>query len=138
MNFGEYSEQAKTFRYLVEIGQEYMAPMQALHGHFNVADEEWREMCAVETQIEQKLVDECDIYADIPDETMADMAEEMADVLVTMHVMADMLGIDLKKAYDLKMDYNLEKTAEKDDSGKVTDDVDVTKPDFREAVGDDG
>jgi len=135
MIIDDYREKARAFRHMAEIGQEYKAPMNALHDHFNVADEEWREMCEVEVDIERQLAGDCDIYADIPDETMESMAEEMADVVVTMQVMADMLGIDLKKAYNLKMEYNLEKSATKDDNGKVTDDTGTRKPDFSEAVG---
>lgn len=136
MQFDDYRDKAIEFRHLVEIGQEYKAPMNALHDHFNVADEEWRELCEAETVLEQCLVDECDIYADIPDRAMEDAAEEMADVLVTLHVMADMLGIDLKEAYNRKMEYNLQKTAQKNEDGKVTDDVEIEKPDFGPAVGD--
>ena len=61
--------------------------------------------------------------------------EEMADVVVTMHIMADMLGIDLKAAYEKKMEYNLSKSATKDENNKVTDDADIDKPQFHDTVG---
>lgn len=134
MMIDDYNEKAVEFRHIVEIGQEYNAPMHTLHDHFNVADEEWRELCQVETELEQYLRGDCDIYADVPDETMGHMAEEMADVLVTIHVLADMLGIDVKKAYNKKMEYNLQKSAQKDGDGKVTDDVDIQKPDFTSTI----
>lgn len=136
MNFDNYRDKAVEFRHMVEIGQEYKAPMNALHDHFNVADEEWRELCEAEIEVEQHLNGDSDIYADVPDEAMEALAEEMADVLVTVHVMADMLNIDVKEAYNRKMEYNLQKSAQKNDDGKVTDDVDIQKPDFNPAIHD--
>jgi len=61
-----------------------------------------------------------------------DVAEEMADVLITIFIQADRMGIDISGAYREKMMYNLEKSGERDDNGKVVDDVRVQKPDFSE------
>ena len=135
MKFDDYREKARAFRHMVEIGQEYDDPLDALHGHFNVADEEWREMCECELNIESVLVGDADDFGDVPQQEMVEMAEEMADVVVTMHIMADMLGIDLKAAYEKKMEYNLSKSATKDENNKVTDDADIDKPQFHDTVG---
>jgi len=56
--------------------------------------------------------------------------EEMADVLVTVFSMAEALDIDIEEAYKRKMEYNMQKTGDKDSNGKVTDDADIDKPDF--------
>ena len=58
------------------------------------------------------------------------VAEEAADVLVTLFVLADRMDFDLREAYMLKMGYNLEKSGETDSNGKVVDDVGAEKPDF--------
>lgn len=58
------------------------------------------------------------------------VAEEMADVLVTIFIQADRMGVDIDEAYQRKMEYNLQKSGERDENGKVVDDVEVTKPDF--------
>lgn len=49
--------------------------------------------------------------------------EELADVLVTCFVFAEITGIDVRSEYVEKMRYNMQKSASKDASGKVTDDV---------------
>ena len=60
----------------------------------------------------------------------AAQAEELADLRVTVEVMAELLGVDLDAAFEKKMEYNLRKTASKTEGGKVVDDADVEKPDF--------
>lgn len=62
------------------------------------------------------------------------VAEEMADVLITMFIQADRMGIDIGGAYQEKMAYNLEKTGERDEDGKVVDDASTLKPDFSQFV----
>jgi len=136
MTFCDYRELAQEFRHTVEIGQEYDDALDALNGQFNVADEEWREMCEEERNIEMALVVDAVKFSEIPQDDMRHMAEEMADVVVTMQVLADMLGIDLKRAYSKKMEYNLQKTMAKNQSNKVTDDVGIDKPSFNDCVGD--
>lgn len=51
------------------------------------------------------------------------LAEEMADVIFTVHLLADLLDIDLRRHYCAKARYNLLKTATRDANGKITDDV---------------
>lgn len=58
------------------------------------------------------------------------VVEEMADVLVTIFIQADRMGIDIDSAYQAKMEYNLGKSGEVDESGKVVDDASAVKPDF--------
>ena len=64
----------------------------------------------------------------------AGVAEEMADVLVTIFIQADRMGIDINEAYQRKMEYNLQKSGDVDENGKVVDDVEVTKPDFNQML----
>mgnify|MGYP006294353753 FL=1 len=64
----------------------------------------------------------------------AGVAEEMADVLVTIFIQADRMGIDINEAYQRKMEYNLQKSGDVDENGKVVDDVEVTKPDFSQML----
>lgn len=52
-----------------------------------------------------------------------ELAEEMADTIYTIHLMANMLNINLNKVFKEKASYNLQKSTERDESGKVTDDV---------------
>lgn len=54
-----------------------------------------------------------------------DLAEEMADVLFTVHLLARMIGIDLRSEYVQKSLYNLEKSPDRDGNGKITDDAEV-------------
>lgn len=131
-----YREWARMFRHKVEIGTEYRGDMEAIHDHFNVAMEEWQELCEMEQLIEMRFHQGIDSLDEIDEDVKAHTAEEMADVLVTLHVMADMMGIDLAEAYRLKMEYNLHKTATKDETGKATDDAEVRKPDFTQTLGD--
>lgn len=49
--------------------------------------------------------------------------EELADFAITVRVMAELLGIDLEEAVEEKMEYNLQKSGEKTEGGKVKDDV---------------
>ena len=62
------------------------------------------------------------------------MAEELADVRITVDLLAKMLQIDIEEAERAKMMYNLTKSGDTDESGKVTDDSGATKPDFEEVV----
>ena len=56
------------------------------------------------------------------------IAEELADVIITAFVLADILeeplDMDIRREYIQKMRHNLQKSGEKDESGKVIDDVD--------------
>lgn len=63
-----------------------------------------------------------------------DVAEEMADVLITIFIQADRMGIDIEEAYQRKMEYNLQKSGSRDENGKVTDDAGAEKPDFSQMV----
>lgn len=61
-----------------------------------------------------------------------EVKEEIADVLVTLFVLADRMDIDIDEAYQRKMEYNLNKTGERNSDGKIVDDADIEKPDFSE------
>ncbi len=58
--------------------------------------------------------------------------EEIADVLVTAFVLADRMDIDIDTAYQRKMEYNLQKSGERNQDGKIIDDAETEKPDFSE------
>lgn len=52
-----------------------------------------------------------------------DLTEEMADVLFTVHLLGEMLEINLRDRYIEKAKYNLQKSTERDENGKITDDA---------------
>jgi NTP pyrophosphatase (non-canonical NTP hydrolase) len=49
--------------------------------------------------------------------------EEMADVLITVFVLAEIMGVDIHGEYVDKMEYNRKKSGKQDENGKVIDDV---------------
>lgn len=53
------------------------------------------------------------------------LAEEMVDAIYTIHLAARMLDIDLRERYREKAEYNLEKSGERDENGKIIDDAEV-------------
>lgn len=59
-----------------------------------------------------------------------EVAEEMADVLITIFIQADRMGIDIASAYNRKMEYNMDKSGDRNKDGKVKDDAEIEKPDF--------
>ena len=126
----DYRYLAQRFREETEIGPEYRDLDHAVQGHWRVAKEEFDELdVEVENLIRAYELSQGE-QVGISSEQYNGLAEEMADVLVTIHVLADMLGIDIEKAYQKKMMYNLEKSSDKDENGKVTDDGEAEKPDF--------
>lgn len=77
------------------------------------------------------VLEEFDEYEEAYDDRdLAAVAEEMADVLVTIFIQAHRMGIDIDSAYEAKMNYNLQKTGERNEDGKVVDDAELEKPDF--------
>jgi NTP pyrophosphatase (non-canonical NTP hydrolase) len=54
------------------------------------------------------------------------LGEEMADAVFTIHLLAHLAGINLRDAFREKADYNLEKSGQRDESGKIIDDAEVT------------
>lgn len=62
--------------------------------------------------------------------TIEEVAEESADVIVTIRILNTLLGIYTSEAYEAKMHYNLMKSGERNASGKVVDDASPSKPDF--------
>ena len=64
------------------------------------------------------------------DGTRAEFLEEAADLIITIHIMAEMMGADMDRAYWRKMHYNLSKNGTLNRQGKVIDDSKAEKPDF--------
>lgn len=64
-----------------------------------------------------------------------DVKEELADVLVTLFILAERMDIDIDECYQRKMEYNLQKSGERNSEGKIVDDADVEKPNFEEIDG---
>lgn len=125
-----YTEFAQAFRDQAELGPEYDGEYDAIDAQFRVAEEEFWELTD-DIDDYLQVLDSCEGTRVVPASAHHDrLAEEIADNLVTMHVLADMLGIDIREAYIKKMDYNMLKTTDKDDDGKVTDDADIEKPDY--------
>lgn len=54
---------------------------------------------------------------------LSDLAEEMADAIYTIHLAAWMLDIDLREEFIEKASYNLGKSGERDENGKIIDDA---------------
>jgi NTP pyrophosphatase (non-canonical NTP hydrolase) len=58
------------------------------------------------------------------------VVEEMADVMITLFLLAEIMNINIGEAYNRKMNYNLGKSPERDKNGKITDDSELEKPEF--------
>ena len=56
-------------------------------------------------------------------EPVEPLAEEMADAVFTIHLLARMLDIDLRREFIEKANYNLEKSGQRDEKGKIIDDA---------------
>ena len=54
------------------------------------------------------------------------LAEEMADVVFTIHLLAHLSGIDLRQQFREKADYNLQKSGQRNEEGKIIDDAEDT------------
>ena len=125
------------FRHNAKIGPEYHDREESILSQYDVFHEEKREfmeaMWKWQRAIDGVNDDTYDVMAN--PKVRADVAEEMADVMVTVSLLADMMGISWLDAYMAKMEYNMHKSFEKDENGKVTDDSDVEKPDFTQFVG---
>lgn len=79
--------------------------------------------------------EEMDEFLEAYDEgDMGEIAEEAADVAITMFIICEQMGISLQEAYMEKMLYNLGKSGVKDGEGKVIDDSNYPKPDFNAFV----
>lgn len=83
-----------------------------LETHWQKVQEEFRE-----------LDDEVDEYIYGP-EGVADVDGELADVIHALFVLGQMLDdVDVRSAFELKAEYNLQKSTERDERGFVTDDA---------------
>jgi NTP pyrophosphatase (non-canonical NTP hydrolase) len=60
-------------------------------------------------------------------EPVEPLAEEMADAIFTIHLLASMLGIDLRREFIEKANYNLEKSGQRNEDGKIIDDAEETE-----------
>ena len=47
----------------------------------------------------------------------------MADAVFTIHLLAHLAGVNLRREFIEKANYNLEKSGQRDESGKIIDDV---------------
>jgi len=54
------------------------------------------------------------------------MAEEMADAIFTIHLLAHLAGVNLRREFIEKANYNLEKSGQRDESEKIIDDAEET------------
>lgn len=112
-----YTYMARRFNESMGVDEDGVADADEIRAQQNVIEEEYGEYCDAFSRYDR-----------------GDIAEEMADVLVTIFVQADRLDIDIGEAYKRKMTYNLKKSGRRDDSGKVKDDVNIEKPDFSDLV----
>jgi len=128
----QYAKYAEMFADVAEIGPEYDDEHDAIEAQHRVAQEEFRELTdEVVTYLEALKMAEAGDIVTSPNHDER-LAEEMADVLITVHLLGEMMDIDLRQAYIKKMEYNMEKSADKDENGKITDDADIEKPNFGE------
>lgn len=107
---------------------------QPYNSQFNVMEEEFEEVREalagfVAMELQPEKLDEH--YNPAKE---AALAEELADLRFTVDLMASMVGVDIVGAEVAKARYNLEKSAEKNEDGKVIDDSDIEKPDFSKYV----
>lgn len=120
MNDDPYTRLAGAFR------DKHELTADDIDAQWNVVQEEIDEMLDAFT--ERHATEAAAMFGagDAPtEEATEDLAEEMADVLFTIHLTARMLGIDLRSAYIEKAKKNLEKSTERDENGKITDDAEV-------------
>lgn len=68
----------------------------------------------------------------------AELLEELADLRVTIDLLAEMIGGDIVSAERAKMEYNLQKSGAMDEDGKIVDDTDIEKPDFTQFLDEGG
>lgn len=85
----------------------------ACMSQFDVVEEEFEE---VESALKHESID--------------DVAEEIADLIITARILGALMDIDCGAAYKAKMKYNMSKTGKTDENGKVQDDGQLEKPDF--------
>jgi NTP pyrophosphatase (non-canonical NTP hydrolase) len=111
----EYTFMAHRFNRLNDAGFDGYPFSDNCRAQFDVFQEEVDEL--------EQAFEESDYHA---------VKEEMADVLVTIFVLADRMDIDIDAAYEAKMLYNLSKSGERDENGKIMDDARTEKPDFSE------
>jgi len=126
----DYQHKAREFRNVAQIGSEFGDLDDAVDAQWQVADEEFDELDEEVEAFLQAHEATDNEHVTVHDAHYDRLAEEIADVLVTIHVLADMLDIDARKAYEKKMEYNMNKSGDKDENGKVTDDTEAEKPNF--------
>lgn len=126
----QFKELADEFRHSVEIGPEYDDAEDAIKGHWAVHLEETGELDDSVVALINLLAIDGDVVLTNIEKVENDVVEEIADVLVTTFVLADMLGVDALEAYKRKMEYNMGKSSSKNDDNKVTDDREGEKPDM--------
>ncbi len=131
----KYERLASKFMKDARLGPEYDGTPNAQSGQFSVFLEEVEELLEAYNRWEVLYSTSSYRPGKGSEKLRADIAEEIADVLVTVHILGQMMDIDVPGAYEAKMRYNLLKTDVKDGEGKVTDDVDAPKPEFESFVG---
>lgn len=88
------------------------------------AQEFVRQMELDDTEAQLQVVEEeVEELATAVREGEGDVGEELADVLITAFVFAEIEDVYTAREYREKMKYNMQKSPEKDESGKVTDDA---------------
>jgi NTP pyrophosphatase (non-canonical NTP hydrolase) len=120
-----------------EIGPEYDSVVGAVQSQHRVFEEEVDELDDEYLAWYANMVEGVTTHEFGTEDRRAKLAEELADVRVTIDVLAAMLKIDIVEAERKKMEYNCNKSSEKDDKGKVVDNADIEKPDFTDTVGKD-
>lgn len=136
-NENEIKNLVAEFMDSAEIGPEYDSVVGAVQSQHRVFEEEVDELNDEYLAWYRNMVEGVTITEFGTEERRAKLAEELADVRVTIDLLAAMLKIDIAEAERKKMEYNCNKSSEKDDKGKVVDDADIEKPDFTDTVGKD-
>lgn len=128
-----YTQLAERFDDQTGLSEVTQSRTEELFDRLDVLLEEVDEL---EEAIEVHETVSMDMFHSVADvqEQEAAVVEELADVLVTAFTMADVLDYDITHAYGKKMEYNLEKSGDRVEDGKVVDDADIEKPDFRDCL----
>jgi len=129
-----YTRMAHDFCVTSGINREHGKTPQSFHQTFNVIDEEVRELDEAVGLMELRASNQEILYNKDWRSVEPEVAEELADVVISCFSMAEAVGIDLRQAFIRKMEYNMYKASGGFEDGKLQDDAGIPKPDFGDCV----
>lgn len=129
-SFDSYMAWAKMFNTATGIGERNSLRTQEYVDRFGVVEEELDELSEVIDLMMTRAYYDSGFNSTKAEELESEAVEELADLIVTCFSMAEALDIDIERAYKKKMKYNMTKTGDNVEDGKVVDDSNIEKPDF--------